>query len=357
MKIRSHFKEYSVDFVGSLGEIADYAKKENTFFVIGHNVYRLYYEFFNSIPKDRLQLIVAEEENKTVNTALDICEKMTAMPSKRNTHLISIGGGITQDITGFVANVLYRGIDWTFYPSTLLAACDSCIGGKTSLNYKGYKNLLGTFFPPDKIKIYPKFFETLEERDYLSGLGEVVKFNVMAGKDGIDLIEEQLSALLKRDSKIIATFVKTSLEFKKTFIEEDEFDKGRRILLNFAHTFGHAFEVSSNYNIPHGTAVALGMVVANYISVSRNLLDSAFASRIENVCKKILPNEFEKNWFDFDTIISAIRKDKKQTSTSIRAVLICDDLSLSIFDDLSIEEIKNSIDYLTYDYLNFKDGD
>ena len=213
-------------------------------------------------------VVEATEKNKVVDTALDICERITEIPAKRNATLISIGGGIIQDITGFVANVTYRGINWIFVPTTLLAACDSCIGGKTSLNYKKYKNLLGTFYPPDEIHICSEMFHTLTERDFKSGLGEVVKFNIMAGQNGLKNIEDNIDELLKRDDDKLLQFVNSSLLFKKDFIEEDEFDRGVRIHLNFAHTFGHAFETMSHYEIPHGTAVAMGTIVANRISLS-----------------------------------------------------------------------------------------
>lgn len=351
MNIKSHFKTYSVDFVDDLSMVLKESDYENTYFVIDEKVYNLYKKDFEKIPLEKLYLVEAIESNKTIDTALAICEKMTKLPSKRNSHLISVGGGIIQDITGFVANVLYRGIDWTFYPSTLLAACDSCIGGKTSLNYKGYKNLLGTFYPPNEIKIYSKFFATLSERDYFSGLGEVVKFNVMSGADGIDKIEQNISKLVERNFETISDFTHTSLEFKKKFIEEDEFDKGVRILLNYAHTFGHAFETSSCYGIPHGSAVALGMICANRISVSRGLLDDEFAKRIENVCHTILTLDLKKEWFSSDIILSAIKKDKKQTSSSIKAILMKKDLSLELFDDLTEKEIIENVDFLVKNYV------
>lgn len=118
------------------------------------------------------------------------------------------------------------------------------------------------------------------------------------------------------------------------------------MLLNYAHTFGHAFEVSSGYEIPHGSAVALGMIVANRISVNRKLLNIEFAEHIENVIQSIIPSHLKKSWFDYDVIMSAIRRDKKQTNTLIRAVLMKNDLSLSIFDDLTENEIKAGIDFL-----------
>lgn len=346
MKIASKFKIYDVDFVKNLSNFGTYSEDKTVFFVLDKNIYNLYKNDFSSIPENRVYLLDAIEQKKNIDTVIEICELMTSMPSKRNTHLVSVGGGITQDITGFVANALYRGIKWTFYPSTLLAACDSCIGGKTSLNCKGFKNLLGTFYPPDEIKIFPDFFKTLSTRDFLSGLGEVVKFNVMAGEDGIDRIESSIKDLIDRKSDIVKDFCHTSLEFKKQFIEEDEFDKGKRILLNFAHTFGHAFETSSNYGIPHGSAVVMGMIVANRISVSRKILDESFAKRIENVCKKILTLKIESEWLNTDTIISAIKKDKKQVDEHLRAVLMAQDLSLSVVTDITEKEIKDSVQYL-----------
>ena len=347
MTIKSHFKTYTVEFTDTLAEINAYAGQPETFFVVDRVVYNLYKNSLPVFPETRLFLIDALEDKKNIQTVLDICEHMTAMPSKRNTHLISIGGGITQDITGFVANVLYRGLRWTFYPTTLLAACDSCIGGKSSLNYKGFKNLLGSFYPPDVIRIYPKFFHTLSPRDYCSGLGEVVKFNVIAGRDGIDKIENDIDDLLQHDYGKLSAYIQSSLNFKKKFIEEDEFDKGRRILLNFAHTFGHAYETASTYGIPHGSAVALGMITANNISVQRGFISQAYALRIEKVCRRILTHiKLNKEWFKINTIITTIRKDKKQTNKEITAVLIKKGYNLGVFKDIKEEEIAGAIKFL-----------
>ncbi len=348
MKIKSRFKDYTVEFVDSLEEWEILAEVADTFFVIDRKVYGLYQDKLPQLPQERLFLMEADENKKNMDTVLAICEEMTGMAAKRNTHLVSMGGGIVQDITGFVAANLYRGIRWTFYPTTLLASCDSCIGGKSSLNYKGFKNLLGSFYPPDVIRIYPQFFHTLSPIDYCSGLGEVVKFNVIAGEDGIERIEHDIDSILTHDYDKLQQYIDTSLMFKKKFIEEDEFDKGVRILLNFAHTFGHAFEVSSSYGIPHGSAVALGMVAANYVSVKRGFIAESYAKKIEAVCHKILTNiDMQSEWFDKEVIISAIRKDKKQTNKDITAVLIQKDHSLGVYRDVTVEEVIESVDYIS----------
>lgn len=347
MNIDSSTKKYSVNITESFAPIESLLIDEKTFVVIDQRVHELYKSrLFKDIPPERMYILEALEENKQIDTALAICEIMTGIAAKRNAKLISFGGGIVQDVTGFVANILYRGIAWTFFPTTLLAACDSCIGGKTSLNYKKYKNLLGTFYPPDEIHICTPFFQTLSEKDFLSGLGEVVKFNVMFGESGIKKMEDNIEALLARKENKLKEFVESSLTFKKTFIEKDEFDRGIRIHLNFAHTFGHAFETISNYRIPHGTAVAMGTIVANRISLERGWLTEDQVMRVENVLWKIIHIDTDAVNINMDDIIAAIHKDKKQVGTALTAVLMKDDMQLEIVHDVKREEIDRAVGYL-----------
>lgn len=348
MKIKSHLKEYDVVMESDINFIEDILRIDHAEYVIDRNVYQLYEKSFKSIPQERLLLIDALEENKILDTALEICERMTEIPAKRNAVLVSVGGGIIQDITGFAANILYRGIRWVFIPTTLLASCDSCIGGKTSLNYKKYKNLLGTFYPPDRIHICAQFFKTLSDRDFQSGLGEVVKFNIMAGEEGLRAIENNISALLKREDSVVNDFVEGSLLFKKTFIEMDEFDQGERIKLNFAHTFGHAIEVITEYAIPHGTAVAIGMIMANSISVKRGLLSEETSKRSEQVLLKVINIDSALLDRKIEDYIRVMRKDKKQTGNSLTIVLMCDrdkKDNLVVVHDLMEEEIQAAVEH------------
>lgn len=352
MIIQASTKTYTVHMEKDIGFFAKLKLQKNTFFAIDRVIYDLYHEqLFSDIPLGKVFLIDAIETNKTIETALALCEVMTDIPAKRNAHLISMGGGIVQDITGFAANILYRGILWTYIPTTLLAACDSCIGGKTSLNYKKFKNLFGTFFPPDDIYIASDFFKTLSDRDFKSGLGEVVKFNIMSGPEGLTRIEQKIDALVARDQASLDKFVERSLSFKRPFIEADEFDRGVRVHLNFAHTFGHAFETVSNYFIPHGTAVAMGMLVANRISLKRGLLAEDIVTRTEAVLRKIIRQELVPDKIDMDQVINVIRKDKKQTSNDLTGVLLHDDMQLKIYRDLEPDEVAQAF-RTVLDYLN-----
>lgn len=348
MKIKSNLKTYEVKLEDDLGFVGELAQTQNAEFVIDSNVYRLYKALFAGIPAERLVVVEAKETSKVIETALGICEKITEIPAKRNAVLISIGGGIIQDITGFVANITYRGIRWIFVPTTLLAACDSCIGGKTSLNYKKYKNLLGTFYPPDEIHICSKFFETLTARDFKSGLGEVIKFNIMAGEDGLGNIEEKIDELLGRNAETVNAFVRSSLAFKKSFIEADEFDRGERIKLNFAHTFGHAIEVVTDYEIPHGTAVAIGMIMADRLSCRRGFLTSEMLKRSEEVLLRVIDIDVQLLRRPTADYLAAVRKDKKQINDSLTAVLITrygKDSELSVVHDMSEKELEDAVDY------------
>ncbi len=347
MIVKSALRNYEVVFENDFGFIENFVNIQNAFFVIDKNLYDLYKKVFNDIPQDKLFIIEAIEDNKKIEQVLFICERMISLDAKRNASLVSFGGGIVQDITGFAANILYRGIKWIFVPTTLLAACDSCIGGKTSLNHLSYKNLLGTFFPPDKIHICSDFFKTLLQRDFMSGLGEVVKFNTMLGADGIERLEKNIGKLLMMEAETVQQFVETSLQFKKKYIEVDEFDQGMRVHLNFAHTFGHAYERSSSYGIPHGSAVALGTITANHISVLRGRMKQETAEKIDNLILKIIEIPMKNEWFNLETLIHSIRKDKKQTGAELTAILMDDCSNLEIIHDLQKEEIEMSVLYLT----------
>ncbi len=377
VEIQSYNKHYKAEICPDITQLQKLSELKDACFVIDRNVYSLYREqLFWEIPESRLFVLDATEENKTAATALSICEWMSGLPARRNAWLVSFGGGITQDVTGFAANILYRGVHWIFLPTTLLAACDSCIGGKTSLNYGPYKNLLGTFYAPDSIYICPQFFHTLSDRDFYSGLGEVVKFSLMTGETGIRLLEQNIDRLLARKESAVWEFLLRSLNFKKPFIEADEFDRGVRIQLNFAHTFGHALETASRYAVAHGTAVAMGMIAANRISVQRGYLSAALARRMEALLLRIIPkeavtalNQSGNSMQDaehaestgcrirMEQITDAMKKDKKQTGTAITTVLLKESpagkLSLQITPDTEEREAAQAAEYL-YQVLNSK---
>lgn len=343
MKIKAHSKVYTVDIVDRT-HIEKILNQPRRLIVIDEKIFDLYKDsLLKNIDRSSVYLFNAVESKKNIHSALAICKKMAEISFKRGEELLSIGGGIVQDVTGFAANIYNRGVKWTFIPTTLLAQCDSCIGAKTSLNYLKFKNLLGTFYAPDGIYIYLDFVKTLKKDDYLSGLGEVAKFNIMSAKDGIRLLEKNMDKLLDRDIRTLKFFTERSLKFKKTFIEKDEYDFGIRNLLNFAHTFGHAFEKVSNYAISHGQAVTLGLMTANNISVSRHILNEKKADQIKKLAVRFLSVKLKKMWFEAEQIVNAVKKDKKRSTGYLPAVLFSSNNSLKVFQDVKPEEVKNAL--------------
>ena len=186
-----------------------------------------------------------------------------------------------QDLAGFVSNIYFRGIRWDYFPTTLLAMGDSCIGGKTSINFNSHKNILGTFYPPEQIIAAPDFLSTLLIDDYMSGLSEVVKINLVEPSVSPKEIVEQASSANLND-RSLPNLLRSTLLIKKTIIEEDEFDTGKRNLLNFGHCVGHALENASDFAIPHGLAVLVGMGVAGYISSELGIASQNYGKQFAN---------------------------------------------------------------------------
>lgn len=321
MIIKSRLKDYEVSFSEAFGFIEDLRKIEHRFVVVDSKVLSIYKEPLQPLLDERTMAFTSLERNKSAKKALDMAEAMMDLPSKRNTVLISIGGGILQDVTGFAASVLYRGIKWVFIPTTLLAQTDSCIGSKTSLNHAGHKNLLGTFYPPDRIYIDAGFVGTLTRRDYLSGVGEMAKIAITSGELGIVGFEQDLPMIIKRNPGIVQKWIKHSLEIKKQYIEKDEFDAGERRLLNYGHTFGHALEATSQYAIPHGQGVSAGMLIANNISMARGYISPELNARLQRMLVPLISVKPTPDFFSED-FINAIKKDKKRKGSSLAAILL-----------------------------------
>ncbi len=348
INVESKIKNYSItvepnfDFLGEISLLSPRA------LIIDKNVWECYTSIFiKHFNRDEVILFEATEVNKTVDSVLELCDSVMNSNAKKNMTIISIGGGIVQDVTGFLASILYRGVNWIFVPTTLLAQSDSCLGSKTSLNYKSFKNLLGSFFPPTQIFVNVEFTKTLPIQDFYSGIGEVVKLHLMGGQDNIDLISSKIKSLdaHREDVLFITELVENSLAIKYSYIKDDEFDTGRRNLLNYGHCFGHALEVASNYVIPHGTAVVAGMIFANIIAVERKLLS---AENEKLICNDILLHsfnfQFKEEYFDKDSILSALKMDKKRVGKGLPLILIQDNMELIKILDMTSEELFFGID-------------
>lgn len=346
--IHSKIRDYQVLFQNTPNFLNELKSRTNSFFVIDQTVWHLNANsILNNIEQNKLFVMPISEEKKNLDTVQELYNRLLEISAKRNLTLIAIGGGILQDVTGFTASTLYRGINWIFLPTTLLAQADSCIGSKTSLNYRNYKNLIGTFYPPSEIYIFCDFLFTQSDADFSSGLGEVIKLHLMGGKEKYSKIVDLIPSIQKRNPDILQTVVKNSLDIKMDYLIGDEFDQGRRNLLNFGHDFGHALESTSNYQLPHGLAVVSGMIAANIVSRKRGLLSNELEKEIAE--KLLLKNLLIKpplKSLNPSSIIEAMKKDKKRVGERLAIILMTDNFEFFRVNDLDNTEVSETISEL-----------
>ncbi|MDH4467881.1 MAG: hypothetical protein QE271_07475 [Bacteriovoracaceae bacterium] len=321
IEIKSSIKNYTVSFINNFEEKIRNYVKEKTQFIIDRN---LFYKYENSFAESlkgfNYILIEALEKNKNVDSISVYVKSLMENGIKIDHKLVAVGGGIIQDITCFLASTLYRGMDWDFFPTTLLAQCDSCIGSKSSINVGAFKNLMGTFYPPREVNVDFHFLNTLSELDILSGMGEILKVHMVTGEQFFEKCLLQYDSALS-DKNNLYLLIRNSLLLKKELIEVDEFDKGIRNTMNYGHTYGHAIESATEFAIPHGIAVSLGMDMANYQSMMMGRISKDIFLNWHEGLKKNY-----RNYLSFpipiDSFMSAIAKDKKNVGAALSLILV-----------------------------------
>jgi len=334
ININSHKGEYAVNFIkGNISQLNS-ELSDNNFYIVDANVAFIYASQLNSILNSkRVLLIDATEENKSLDKFPFYIESLVNAKVRRGQNLVAIGGGIIQDITCFLAATMMRGLPWIFYPTTLLAQSDSCIGSKSSINSGDIKNILGTFTPPNKVIIDVNFLKTLEEKDILSGIGEMIKVHAINSPQSFDLFAKSYD-YVKNDSLLMEKFIHQSLLMKKKLIEIDEFDLGPRNVMNYGHSFGHAIETATNYAIPHGIAVTMGIDIANYVASKLGVSSSSHFERMHSVLDKNCKS-YRKVIIDVNSLILALAKDKKNSPTQLRLILpdLDGNITIGLYDN------------------------
>ena len=318
--VQSHKGEYSTSFIyGAIDKLNENPIK-NSIYIIDRNICELYGDRINNIlSSQRVIKIDATEENKSLDKMTEYVHELMALKIKRGEKLIAIGGGIIQDVTCFLSSTVMRGLVWIFYPTTLLAQSDSCIGSKSSINSGEYKNILGTFLPPEKVVIDVDFLKTLESREIFSGLGEMIKIHAISGPEIFNLISDSYEKILS-NLPVMEEFIFNSLSMKKKLIEIDEFDQGPRNVLNYGHSFGHAIESATNFAIPHGIAVTIGMDIANFVSAELGVSTMNHFNRMHNLLDKN-SRTYRHTYIDIDLLLSALSKDKKNSNKQLKLIL------------------------------------
>ena len=319
IKVKSHKGEYSANFIRGGMDLLNGNLIENAIYIVDHNVAQLYASRLDNILDARVLIIEASEENKSLNHFPGYIEALVKLNIKREQVLVAIGGGVIQDITCFLAATVMRGLPWIFYPTTLLAQSDSCIGSKSSINSGNVKNILGTFSPPQNIVIDVNFLQTLKKKDIFSGIGEMIKVHAIDSPESFDKIASLYEKIIE-DFDIMEEFIHKSLLMKKKIIEIDEFDLGPRNVMNYGHSFGHAIEAVTNYKIPHGVAITIGMDIANYFAANIGVSTQDHFERMHHLINKNCAS-YRHIKINTRMLMSALEKDKKNSATQLRLIL------------------------------------
>lgn len=262
----------------------------------------------------------AGEAHKTLETVGGICSYAVKCGLDRSSLLVALGGGVAGDLAGFAAAIYMRGIDFIQIPTTLLAAVDSSVGGKTGADLPEGKNLIGAFWQPKLALTDPELFLTLPAREVRCGLAEVVKYGVIMDAALFAKLEANLASLKALELDFYAAMISRCCELKARVVMADERESGERAILNYGHTFGHAVELVSNFSVAHGEGVAIGMNMAAELAVQTGLLERAAAVRQRALLDELgLPCRLPGG--DPEKIYAGMLKDKKKAGNRLNLVL------------------------------------
>ncbi len=307
--------------------IAKHNLPKRVFIILDKNVEQIYGRSINkvinsfSVKKFYLTLI-SSEKIKSFNSANQIFSKLYKEEFGRDTLLIAIGGGTIGDVAGFIASTYMRGISLIHIPTTLLSAVDSSIGGKTGINFQEAKNLIGTFYYPDMVLIDTSFIKSLPEEELISGFGEVIKYSFLTDKIFYSTLLSDYKLFLKKDFNFINKIIYESVKIKAAIVSKDEKEiTGLRKILNFGHTFAHAFESGSSYKLSHGKAVIAGIVSALILSYEKKFIDEFQLHYMLQLAMKF-KSTINTNKMNSKSIFSLMAYDKKNRDGKIQFVLI-----------------------------------
>jgi 3-dehydroquinate synthase len=288
-------------------------------------------------------LLVPEgEPHKRLRTVERLASELAELGAHRDALLLALGGGVIGDMTGFLAAIYQRGVDYIQLPTTLLAQVDASVGGKTGVNLPEGKNLVGSFHPPIAVFADIASLSTLNDREYRAGLFECIKSGIIRDPALFRLLETQREKILARDPKMLERVVAATVRVKAKIVERDEHESGERMLLNFGHTLGHALESALQYKtLLHGEAVAWGMLAALDLSVSTANISQAEADRASSVIRAYGP--LPKFSLDVEVVLAAAARDKKHSSATQRFILATEIGDARVVTNIPSAEVRRAV--------------
>lgn len=337
------------NLLGQAGEMIKSVTTANKILLVSNPlVYNLYGNIcVESLRNSGFEIISAlmpdGEEHKNIYEVMGIVDAAVNGRIERSGLCVALGGGVVGDLAGFVAAIYQRGIDFVQIPTTLLAQVDSSVGGKVAVNHLQGKNLLGAFHQPKLVIIDSAVLKTLDKRDYLSGLGEVIKYGLIYDEEFFSFMETKVPNIIQQEKDCLQKIIYRSCHIKSEIVAADETEQGKRAILNLGHTFGHAVEKLGDYKLyRHGEAVAIGMAAASHLAVTLGLMSSHDLSRVKTLFANLNINTRFPS-FNSEDVISAMQSDKKVKNKKINFILPHGIGDYIITDNITEEQIETAI--------------
>lgn len=348
---------YDIVFSKSFDSLGDELEKLNIYerkicIITDSIVAKLYAEPIMQLLEGKCKKIIlhifpAGEANKTLDTVKAAYKVLIDEKFDRNDLLVALGGGVTGDVTGFIAATYLRGVDFVQIPTTLLAQADSSIGGKTGVDFDGYKNMVGAFYMPKLVYMNVSALQSLDDRQFYNGFAEVMKHGLIKDSMYYEWLLENMYEICDRDVDVLLEMIMKSCMIKKLVVEKDPTEKGDRALLNFGHTIGHAIEKYKNFTMSHGECVALGAVAAAYISWKHEWLSMEEYYEIRDMFVPFnLPISIED--IEPEKILELTKSDKKMEGNTIKFVLLKKVGKAVIDKTVTDEDILNAVKEIHY---------
>ena len=314
------------DLLSSKSLFSDHIQRKQVMVVTNTTIAPLYLEKLKDALSDfNVESVILPdgEEFKTLETLNKVFDALLKAKFDRSSTLVALGGGVVGDITGYAAASYQRGVNFIQVPTSLLSQVDSSVGGKTGVNHELGKNMIGAFYQPKAVIIDVDTLDTLSDQEYSAGMAEVIKYGLLGNADFFYMLETNIESIMARNKDLIIEIIFNSCKDKAKIVALDEFERGKRALLNLGHTFGHGIENAFGYgNYLHGEAVSIGMVMAAKLSMDEGYLSNEDAIRVESILSKAnLPISIKKS-IGSETLIEAMSLDKKSIDGKIRLVLL-----------------------------------
>ncbi|HVX50036.1 MAG TPA: 3-dehydroquinate synthase [Chitinophagaceae bacterium] len=329
-KLAFSSKDVTYYFDASFEHLEKLVPKENTFIITDENIFKKHEKRFRYW---KVIVAPAGEAYKNQHTVDNIIEKLVEYGADRKSFIVGVGGGVITDMAGYVACIYMRGVKFGFVPTSILAMVDASIGGKNGVDVGMYKNMVGLIRQPDFLLYDYTLLKTLPKEEWVNGFAEIIKHACIKDAAMFRLLEEHKPSDFQKDKKLLNKLIQRNALLKSKVVQQDEFEQGDRKLLNYGHTLGHAIE--NTYQLPHGHAVAIGMVAAAYLSAA--VVQFKDAGKIASLIVKYGLPAFYK--YDADRALQMMMSDKKRFKNEIHYVLL-EKIGKGIVRPLKLEEIQ-----------------